>query len=81
MEMKGSETSLAFALMQLGRKTSDRFRDVDEQTRRTIMDWFDRVGAAGHLRELVAHGGQLAGEEAGRMFGESLPRGLRLSSE
>lgn len=79
MDMKGSELSIAFALMQLARKTGDRFRDVDEQTRRSILDWFARAGTAEHLRELVAEGGKLAGEEEGRMFGESLPRGLRLS--
>ncbi|MCE9606696.1 MAG: hsp70 family protein [Planctomycetia bacterium] len=79
MGMKGSELSIGFALMQLARKTGDRFRDVDEQTRRSIVAWFDRVGAADHLRELVVAGGRLAGEEQGRMFGESLPRGLRLS--
>jgi len=79
METSGSELSIAFALMQLARKTGDRFRDVDGQTRREILDWFTRAGTAEHLRELVAEGGKLVGEEEGRMFGESLPRGLRLS--
>ena len=79
MDTNASEISIAFALMQLARKTGDRFRDVDPQTRRSILDWLDKANAAAHLRELVAEGGKLAGEEEGRMFGESLPRGLRLA--
>jgi molecular chaperone DnaK (HSP70) len=79
MDLQGAELPIAFALMTLARKTGDRYRDVDEATRRTAVTWLDRANASPHLRELVAEGGTLAGEEQGRMFGESLPTGLRLA--
>jgi hypothetical protein len=65
--------------MTLARKTGDRYRDVDDATRREIVAWLEQNRAAEHLRDLVAEGGTLAGEEQGRMFGESLPSGLRLA--
>jgi hypothetical protein len=80
MELKASEQSVGFALMTLARKTGDRYRDVDETSRKSIVAWLERAGASPHLRDLVAEGGTLAGEEQGRMFGESLPSGLRLAS-
>ncbi|HQU46269.1 MAG TPA: hypothetical protein PK867_25875 [Pirellulales bacterium] len=39
-----------------------------------------RDTAPPHYQELVSHGGELAEDEAGLMFGESLPKGLRLAS-
>jgi hypothetical protein len=65
--------------MQLARRSGDRYRDVDDETRRLVLAWLERTGAADHLRELVSQGGTLAGEEQGRAFGESLPQGLRLT--
>ncbi len=66
-------------MMQLTRKTGDRHRDVDEHARQTTLRKLRDMNASGHLIELVAEGGTLAGEEQGRMFGESLPQGLRLA--
>ena len=80
MNLKAAELPIAFALMTLSRKTGDRYRDVDESVRREVVAWLERAGASDHLRELVAVGGSLAGEEQGRMFGESLPAGLRLAN-
>lgn len=80
MDLKAGKQSIAFALMTMARKTGDRYRDVDEATRKSVVAWLERTGASLHLRELVAAGGALAGEEQGRMFGESLPTGLRLTS-
>jgi hypothetical protein len=80
MELEAGEQSVAFALMTLARKTGDRYRDVDAGTRKSVLGWLQRTNAAAHLRELVAEGGTLAGEEQGRMFGESLPTGLRLAT-
>lgn len=69
----------AFALMQLTRKTGDRYRDVDPNTRGTVLKRLRDAAAPAHLLELIAEGGTLAGEEQGRAFGESLPTGLRLA--
>jgi molecular chaperone DnaK (HSP70) len=79
MELSAGEGNVALALMQLTRRTNDRYRDVDEATRRLVLEWMERTGSAEHLRQLVATGGTLAGEEQGRVFGESLPQGLRLA--
>jgi molecular chaperone DnaK (HSP70) len=74
-----SDLATALALMQLARKTGDRHRDVDEHSRQMTLRYLHEINAAEHLIELVAEGGALAGEEQGKMFGESLPQGLRLA--
>ena len=71
--------AMAFSLVQLARRTGDRYRDVSEAMCERVSGWLDRNSAPDHYRELVAHGGELEEEEAGLMFGESLPRGLRLA--
>jgi hypothetical protein len=71
--------SLPFALMQLARRTGDRYRDVSSSLRCDVLDWLRIQGAPSHLIELVQQGGQLQEEEEGQMFGESLPRGLRIA--
>ena len=68
------------AAMQLARKTGDRYRDVSEQRREEVIEWLRENDGPQHLHQLVAEGGQLDEEEQGRVFGESLPLGLRLGS-
>ena len=65
-------------LMQLTRRTDDRYRDVDEKLRGDAMNWLKQCGAAGHLVDLVRELGQLDAEEQNQVFGEALPKGLRL---
>jgi hypothetical protein len=67
-----------FAAVQLTRRTGDRYRDVSEEVRQSVLTWLESRGAAGHLLELVREGGQLREEEQRNVFGESLPRGLRI---
>jgi hypothetical protein len=40
--------------------------------------WLSRRGAAAHFVALVREGGNLDTEEQGLVFGESLPKGLRI---
>ncbi len=68
----------AFALVQLTRRTGDRYRDVDDATRDATLKWLTDRHAPGHFIELVREGGQLQSEEQKFAFGESLPRGLRI---
>jgi molecular chaperone DnaK (HSP70) len=68
----------AFALVQLTRRTGDRYRDVDDATREAALKWLTDRNAPGHFIELVREGGQLGSEEQKFAFGESLPRGLRI---
>lgn len=68
------------ATMQLARKTNDRHRDISEQLRTRVTAWLVTRRASRHLIELVERGGTLDREEQGQIFGESLPKGLRLGS-
>lgn len=68
----------SFSLVQLARRSGDRYRDINDAARERVLGWLDRHAAPEHYRELVSKGGELAEDEAGLMFGESLPRGLRL---
>jgi molecular chaperone DnaK (HSP70) len=67
-----------FAAVQLARRTGDRFRDVSEATRSATLDWLRSRKAAAHQITLVESGGSLEEEEQKTVFGESLPRGLRI---
>ena len=42
------------------------------------LDWLAAHGAGQHAIALVREGGQLDADEQNRVFGESLPRGLRV---
>lgn len=66
------------AVMQLARRTEDRYRDIDESLRSDVTQWLVDHEASAHLRELVQTGGDLASDEQDQVFGESLPKGLRL---
>jgi len=78
LELETSDAMTQFALVNLARKTGDRFRDIDGPLRSHVLDWLGQRGASEHGRLLVAQGGQLDAEEQGRVFGESLPKGLRV---
>jgi hypothetical protein len=73
---KGEGTVLA--LMQLTRRTHDRYRDVAERVRASAVEQMTRLGAPAHSVKLVQEGGALDRNEQDRVFGEALPRGLRL---
>jgi molecular chaperone DnaK (HSP70) len=77
-DSKPTDPMLAFAVIQLARRTGDRYRDVNEASRQLAVNWLTANDAAAHHLELVRDGGQLDSDEAGRVFGESLPKGLRL---
>ena len=66
------------AVMQLARRTSDRYRDLSERSRKETVTWLRDQQARRHLIQLVNKGGGLDIEEQGQVFGESLPKGLRL---
>ena len=66
------------AIMQLARRTDDRYRDVSDKARRAALEWLSANHAPAHLIELVRDGGSLDADEQGQVFGESLPSGLRL---
>jgi hypothetical protein len=67
-----------FALVNLARRTQDRFRDVEEPVRMRVVEWLEHHQAGEHARQLVLEGGSLDREEQERVFGEQLPKGLRV---
>ncbi len=68
----------AWAVMQMTRRTDDRYRDIPDNLRDRVLGWLDTRGASNHLIALVRSGGQLDAEEQTRSFGEALPKGLRI---
>jgi molecular chaperone DnaK (HSP70) len=66
------------AVVQMSRLTNDRFRDLDDSVRKRVVDWLTQENAATSLIRLVREGGALEVEDQGKVFGESLPQGLRL---
>ncbi len=78
LDMGLSDDRAIFAAVQLARRTDDRYRDVSAEVRRRVLNWLAQRGAATHLEELVRAGGSLREEEQRSVFGETLPRGLRI---
>lgn len=72
------DAQTVFAVVQLARKTGDRYRDLSDKSRREVIAWLQQQNVAEHTLQLVSVGGQLDAEEQSRAFGESLPKGLRL---
>ena len=72
-------SALQLAVMQLARRTDDRYRDIPERLRRQAADWLASSGSPRHFIDLVREGGSLDDEEQGLIFGESLPKGLRMA--
>lgn len=72
------DSTVQLTMMQLCRRTGDRFRDIGERLRRQCVERLTEAGAREHLIQLIDIGGHLADEEASMIIGESLPAGLRL---
>ncbi|MEZ6130535.1 MAG: Hsp70 family protein [Planctomycetaceae bacterium] len=66
------------ALMQMSRRTHDRYRDVSDLIRRDVIRELKAGRAAEHLLTLVEEGGTLQSDEATQIIGEALPAGLRV---
>jgi molecular chaperone DnaK (HSP70) len=67
-----------FAVVQLARRTDDRYRDLPPDLRQLATDWLTDHEAPQHSIQLVRDGGELDREEQNRIFGEALPSGLRI---
>ncbi|HEV3416961.1 MAG TPA: molecular chaperone DnaK, partial [Pirellulales bacterium] len=78
MKVPNEVETAPLALMQMARKTGDRYRDVTESLRSKVLNWLNVRQVPPHFIQLVAEGGQLEEAEQTLVFGESLPQGLRL---
>ncbi|MGI5864161.1 MAG: Hsp70 family protein [Myxococcales bacterium] len=72
---------LVFPLAQLARVSGDRHRDLDPELRRRVADWLAEAGAPEALVKMVLEVVELTGGDEQRVFGESLPAGLKLLPE
>ncbi|MBC8068249.1 MAG: Hsp70 family protein [Deltaproteobacteria bacterium] len=68
----------AFALASMARMTGDARRDVDAGVRKRVAERLRQVKAQTGWIEMVLRAAELSEGDRGRMFGESLPGGLRL---
>ncbi len=66
------------AVVQMARRTDDRYRDIDDILRARVIDWLSTQDAAQHLIDLVHESGLFDAEEQAQVFGESLPQGLTM---
>jgi hypothetical protein len=66
------------AIVQMARRTNDRYRDISEPVRSQVVDWLRKNQGPASSISLVLEGGKMDAEELGQVFGESLPAGLRL---
>jgi hypothetical protein len=69
---------VAFAVAQIARLTHDRARDLDPALRERAASALTGTGNDTWVK-LVREGGELSENDRGRVFGESLPSGLRLT--
>ena len=77
LDLKKTEQA-AFAVAQLSRLTHDRARDLEPALRERAASMLSRAPGNEPWVKLIREGGELSAQEAGRVFGESLPAGLRL---
>ncbi|MBN1590201.1 MAG: Hsp70 family protein [Pirellulales bacterium] len=78
MDAPGDEPLASFAVMELARRTDDRYRDLPDKARAEVVRWLQAVGAPDHYGQLVEQADRLDTEEQGLVFGEALPKGLQI---
>ncbi|MBS0266615.1 MAG: molecular chaperone DnaK, partial [Planctomycetes bacterium] len=66
------------SLMQMARRTGDRYRDISASTRDAVLSTMQAHHTSEHFLTLVREGGLLDTEEQNLIFGEALPNGLRI---
>lgn len=80
LELEERDGAVALGVMQLARKTEDRYRDLSEESRQRAIDYLAAEVKHPHYAQLVREGGKLDEEEQGIVFGETLPKGLMLAT-
>ena len=69
----------AFAAAQIARATGDRHRDLPEETRQAVARRLAKARAADSWARMVREVTELDAQDEMRVFGDSLPPGLRLA--
>nr|WP_284504961.1 Hsp70 family protein [Caballeronia sp. INDeC2] len=68
----------AFAAVQIARMTGDRSRDLPDEARAAVVQRLETMGAAQAWIAMVRETVELDRADEGRVFGETLPAGLKL---
>lgn len=66
------------AVVQIARRVDDRYRDLGPDCRKKVLAWLTKTRAHERLVLMVRDGGVFDAEQQGKVFGESLPHGLKL---
>ncbi len=77
-EHVASEPAGHLTLAALGRRTGDRYLDIDDDLRTRCLTRLRNTGASQHLIELLDIGGAWSHDESAAVLGDALPVGLRL---
>ncbi len=79
MRVRQADENDKLAVLQMARRTGDRYRDLTDRLRQEAIGWLESHGAPPHFAELVREAGTLDQTEQTRVFGESLPKGLQIA--
>lgn len=77
-QMDGLQSQRSLAIVQMARKTGDRYRDLTNEDRQRTAEALRDMGASAHFIELVTEGGDFDREEQDQLLGDSLPLGISL---
>lgn len=78
MAIDPPESAVPLTLVQLGRKTGDRYRDLSDECRQRAAAYLRSRDAEQHFVTLLTEGGSLDRDDEKAVFGDSLPLGIRL---
>ena len=78
VQIAGNDRETPLGVMQIARRTDDRYRDLSDKSRQEAADYLRIADAPAHFVDLVRKAGALDTAEQTLVFGESLPKGLRV---
>ncbi len=78
MQLEDVQT-LPLAIMQLARRTDDRFTDIPDDVREEAARYLKEMGGYRSLIKLIREAGTTDAETQGALFGEALPLGLTMT--
>jgi molecular chaperone DnaK (HSP70) len=78
VQLAGNDRETPLAVMQIARRTDDRYRDLPDKHRQEAADFLRIADAPTHFVDLVRKAGALDAAEQDLVFGESLPKGLQV---
>ncbi len=80
-QLSSNSKPFRLALMQLARRTGDRYRDLNDAARRMALEMLEASGASTHELTMVREGGDWNRDEQSQIFGDTLPLGIQLTEE